>query len=131
MIREDVLDQESRARDKAWKFVFITAIVLAIAALPTSQFQDLLKMGVWSVGFVGFVATYTWPFIVDAVAVIVLGLIVAFHFMVMLLLYPHIPHHGYLAIGLVAAVECAICVIPVVWLDGRSEGRRLKGRQGK
>ncbi|MBS1823640.1 MAG: hypothetical protein JST61_17010 [Acidobacteria bacterium] len=121
---DEEFDRKVAIGNRTWKFVLCLATVLSIAALPHSRYHDALKMAVWSVIFLGMVVTYAWPFIVDILSCVVVVLIIVFHFPVMLLVYPHLPPHGYLMIGLVIAVEYAICIVPIAWLDTRSKEKR-------
>jgi hypothetical protein len=125
-MNEDQLEREKRAADHAWKYVMGCAIALSIMALPTSRFQDMLKMGVWTTILLGFIVVYAWPFVIDVIAVLVIGAIAIGHFTVMWFAYPRIPHHGYIAIGLVTACEFVVCLLPIAWLDARSETRRIE-----
>ncbi|SRR6266851_5377998 len=128
MLSEEQLDSEALAGRRAWKYVLALAVVLSLAALPHSQYQDALKMAVWTVVFLGLVFVYTWPFIVDALSRLVVATIVLLHFPIMLGIYPRIPHHGYLLIGLAIAVEYVVCLVPIAWLDLRSEKFRRQKR---
>jgi hypothetical protein len=107
--------------NRLWKYAIGLCVVLAVLAHPTSRFQAFWNMFIWSVLVLGFITLYVWPFLTDALSIIVLALIFLFHFAVMWSLYPHIPHHGYIAIGLVALAEIAVCASPVIWLDVRSK----------
>jgi hypothetical protein len=102
---------------------------LSLAALPHSQYQDALKMAVWTVIFFGLIITYAWPFIVDALSVTVVAVIAVLHFPVMLVIYPRLPPHGYIMIGLAIAAEYAVCIAPIAWLDVRSQGKRATEKQ--
>jgi hypothetical protein len=114
-------DEESIVQDRAWKYVFAVAAALAIAALPHSRLQDLFKMGVWTALFFGWVLTYTWPFLIDGTAKTVVFTMFIVHCLIVFLLYPRIPQHGYLAIGLVIGVEILLALLPIAWLDTRSQ----------
>jgi hypothetical protein len=129
MIEQKELDRESDARNAPWRVVFGLITVLVFAALPESRIQDELKMSVWSAGFLGFVLVYVWPFLFDLVSRAVVAGIALFHFIVMWFTYPHIPHHGYLGIGLTATGEFIICLIPIAWLDKRSEDVRAMNNE--
>jgi hypothetical protein len=124
VVLEEEFHREVTGENRAWKLVLCLAVALSVAALPDSRHHDALKMAVWSVIFLGMVVTYAWKFIVDVVSCVVVGLIVVLHFPVMLLIYPRLPPHGYLMIGLVIAAEYAVCVFPIAWLDVRSQEKR-------
>jgi hypothetical protein len=110
--------------DRVWKYVIGLCFFLAVLAHPDSRFQAYLNESLWSVIVLGFITLYVWPFLADVISIGVLALIFLFHFAVMWALYPRIPHHGYIAMGLVALAEIAICGLPVVWLVVRHQ--RLK-----
>jgi hypothetical protein len=120
--------EESRDKDRAWKYVLGIIITLSVAALPHSRFQVLLKMGVWTALFLGLVLTYTWPFLVDGVARLTVTCISIAHFFVVFFLPSVAPSHGYLLIGAVTGVEFLLSLLPIAWLDVRSQKLRA-GKQ--
>src|ERR1700678_3698195 len=121
MIDQEELDREADARGKPWKVVFGLSVAFALSALPNSRIQDALRMGAWTSLFLGIVLVYAWPFLIDKISVAVVVAIGLFHGLVMWAAYSRIPEHGYLGIGLVAMGEFVICLIPIAWLDKRSE----------
>lgn len=127
MFSKEQLESEADISRKAWKPLFWIAAALSLLGLPHSQYQDAIKMAVWTVIFVSLIVTYTWPFVVDIVSGSVVTLMVLLHIPLMLWIYPHIPHHGYLVIGLAIVVEYLVCLAPIAWLDLRSE----RARQGQ
>jgi hypothetical protein len=109
--------------NRVWKYVIGLCFVLGILAHPASRFQAFFNMSIWSVLVLGFITLYVWPLLKDTLSILVLASIYLFHFAVMWSLYPHIPHHGYIAICLVGFIEIVLCWLPIIWLDVRSKGR--------
>jgi hypothetical protein len=95
-----------------------------LASLFQSQYQDVLKMTFWTVIVFGIILTYAWPFLIDTVSRAVIVAIMVGHFVLMTLLYPLIPHHGFLVMGFAIGLEVLLCCLPVGWLDVRSQKRR-------
>jgi hypothetical protein len=126
---EDQLDSEAATGKRAWRYALFLAVVLSVAALPNSRYQNALKMAVWTVIFFGLIITYAWPFIVDALSGAVIAAIALLHFPIMLAVYPRLPPHGYLMIGLAIAAEYAICIFPIAWLDVRSQEKRQQNKK--
>ncbi len=85
--------------------------VLALLAHPVSRFQGFLNMTIWSILVLGFITLYAWPLLKDTLSIVLLVAIFIFHFAVMWRLYPLVPHHGYIAIGLIALSEIAISAL--------------------
>jgi hypothetical protein len=83
-------------------------------------------MSIWSILVLGFITLYVWPLLKDKLSFVLLGVVFIFHFAVMWRLYLLVPHHGYIAIGLIALSEIAICALPIIWLDVRSKRDRTK-----
>jgi len=112
--------------NRLWKYMIGLCFVLAILAHPVSRVQGFLNMSIWSILVLGFITLYVWPLLKDTVSIVLLAAIFIFHFAVMWRLYPLIPHHGYIAIGLIALSEIAVCALPIIWLDVRSKRDRTK-----
>ncbi len=121
---EEQLGVEAAASSRAWKPVLGIVILLSMAALFKTRYQDVIKMAIWTTIFAGLVMTYTWPFIMDALSRVVVAVLLLLHIPVMLLIYPRVPHHGYTVIALVIAAEYVACLVPIAWLDLRSQRLR-------
>jgi hypothetical protein len=128
-VSDDQLDTEVSQGKQAWKYALFLAGVLSLAALPHSQYQDVLKMAVWTVIFFGLVITYAWPFLIDALSWQIIAAIAVLHFTIMFVVYPRVPSHGYLVIGLVIAAEYALSIPPIAWLDVRSQEKRRQSNK--
>jgi hypothetical protein len=119
-------EDEPVLSNSLWKYMIGLCFVLALLAHPVSRVQALLNMLIRSILVLGFITLYVWPLLKDALSIVLLAVIFIFHFAVMWRLYPLVPHHGYIAIGLIALSEIAICALPIIWLDGRSKRDRTK-----
>ncbi len=117
--------------NRLWKYMIGLCFVLALLAHPVSRFQGFLNMTIWSILVLGFITLYAWPLLKDTLSIVLLVAIFIFHFAVMWRLYPLVPHHGYIAIGLIALSEIAISALPIVWLDVRSQRDSMKTRRQK
>jgi hypothetical protein len=107
--------------NRLWKYMIGLCFVLALLAHPVSRVQAFLNMSIWSILVLGFITLYVWPLLKDTLSIVLLTVIFIFHFAVMWRLYPLVPHHGYIVIGLIALSEIAICALPIIWLDVRSK----------
>lgn len=113
------------------KYLWGCVTIFGVLALPHSRFQDIFKMTVWTVIVFGVYTPLVWSSVRDKISVLVLLLIYLFHFLVMYVAYPRIPHDDYIPIGIITILEMVVFSVPGGWLVVRSRRLTLKDHTGK
>ena len=123
-ISEEQLQLEKLQSDRSWKYVWWLLGLCLVLVVFDKKHEDLIKMATWTVLFTGLVLTYAWPFIMDLISQLTVAALIVLHLIFMKFCYPRVPHHNFIFIGILIAVEFGVSVIPIAWLDVRSQTRR-------
>jgi hypothetical protein len=123
-IGEEQLELEKLQSNRSWKYVWWLLGLCVVLTVFDKKHEDLIKMTAWTVIFTGLVLTYAWPFLSDLVSRSTVTALIVLHLIFMQFCYPRVPHHNFIFIGILIAIEFGVSVIPIAWLDVRSQYRR-------
>lgn len=119
-------EQSGRSPGPERKYVWAIVVVLALMALPSSRFQSVIKMALWTAIFLGSYLPFVWPCAKDISSRTVVISIILAHCVLVYSLFPLIPHDDYIFIGIAIMAELCVFSIPAGWLIVR-ERKRDKG----
>jgi hypothetical protein len=117
-------DNDEASADGKLRYSWAAVIIFALLSLPQSRFQDTFKILTWTAIVFGSYTPYVWPYLFDLSSCAVFASVCLSHVLIVYELYAHIPHEGFIWIGLAAVVELIFFSVPGGWIIVHSRSKK-------